>query len=185
MAAAVEEPSAASLPPADSMAAIPAVAPIAPVGEVRMEEAPRKSRRLLWMLIGGLILLGVLTYFLFSRRAPSPGAPETAPATPQPAPASTPAAALPQPTPAATPATTPAAPATAAGTPAAATPPRAPNAVDISKIVDQQLARQEAELRRQYEAQQKRLEQEIARNKAAAQSAAGEETPPASPPPGD
>ncbi len=144
------------------------VAPVAPVGEVALAEAEgeRKSRTLLYVAIAALIVFAILTFVFLNRRK----------------------AAAPPPASGATGATAPGAPVPAAGPPTAqvpaalpatqATPAPTGKPVDIKALVDQQVAAQEAQLKKQQEEKVKQLEKQMA-----AAAKAGGQPAPAAPAP--
>jgi TonB family protein len=147
-----------------------AVAAVAPVGEVRVEEGGgRRSRVLLYAAIVVLILAVVLTLFVLNRPRPAP-APQTGPGPAAQAPTGS-GAQLP-----------------AAGIPVAPTAPQASPGgvapVDMQGLVNEELAKQNEALRRKYEEQQKKLEQQLAAKEgtpappAAEPRPAPQETPP-------
>jgi TonB family protein len=137
-----------------------AVAAVAPLGTVTVEEeGGRKSRTLLYAAIAALIVIAVLTFILLSRR-------KGAAPPPPPAAATTPAQTI---APAANPA-----PVVAA---LPATPPPAAAKVDLKAMLDKQLAAKEEELRRKNEAKLKDLEKQVAAAKST--SPAGTKTVPA------
>ncbi|HYN22159.1 MAG TPA: protein kinase, partial [Thermoanaerobaculia bacterium] len=151
----------------------PAVAAVAPIGEVRVGESASRSRNVLYLAIAALVLIAIVTLFLVLRRSgQQPPAGEAS--TPRSAaPALRTAPPVPSPVPAATPA------------PAAAAP--ALSQEQIQKMIEEGTAKQEQEIRRKLDAQERRLRDEIARvqaetrkKKEAADAAAneGEPTPP-------
>jgi TonB family protein len=161
-------------PPASSPVASaepPAVAPLAPLGEVRMEEGSRPGRLLLAAAVVVLVLGALLTYFVLGRRnaaAPTGGAGGAAgggtAAGPRVAGASAGATAAGN---AGAPGGAaarggqlPANGATAAGakTPAGKT--------DVQGVVDQEVARRAEELKKKLEEQQKQLQKELDKTKA-------------------
>jgi TonB family protein len=131
---------------AEEMAPVPAVAPL---GEVRVEETGKKGRGLLYAAIGILLLVILLTFFFLNRKgggaAPPPAQPTPAAPAPGTAPGAGPAGVPPS----------------AAQTGAAAT--GAP--VDLNGLVGQELKKKQEELQKQYEAQAKALEKQIAEAK--------------------
>ncbi|HYX24338.1 MAG TPA: TonB family protein [Thermoanaerobaculia bacterium] len=132
------------------------VAPVAPVGEVAVEEeGGRKSRTFLYAAIAALIVVAILTFFFLNRRRGDvPPASPGAGATTQ-APAATPATAtVPTPPPGPQPTPVPAA-----------------NA-KIQAIVEQQLAKASEAEQKKYEQQKKDLEKQLAAAKAAGRPAA-------------
>jgi TonB family protein len=164
-AGAAPPPVAAAPEPEPLLAAAPGeeapVPAVAPLGEVRVEEGGRRSRRLLYAAIAALLLVAVLTYLYFNGRSragaagPPPPAGTAVPQKPGAPPA---AAAL------ASPATAPpAAPAKGAA---------GAGSVDLQGIVDKELAKREQELRHQYEQRQKKLEQDLALTKTGKPAAA-------------
>jgi len=151
--AAAMAPESAGEPPPAAPAAVAPVAPAA--GAVLGEEGVRRGRSLLVAAIAAaVIVLALLSYFLMARPKRS-GAPP-------PVPRGTPAGAtVPQTSaaqPAALPAPQPAAP--AAGATGGRT------KVDVSGLVEQELAKREGELRKKLDEQQKKLEKEVAAAKA-------------------
>jgi TonB family protein len=133
-----------------------AVAAVAPLGTVSVEEeGGRKSRTLLYAAIAALIVIAILTYFLMNRRKAGAPPPPTAAAT-------TPAQTV---APAANPA-----PAAAA---LPATPAPAAAKVDLKAMLDKQLAAKEEELRRKNEAKLKDLEKQVAAAKTTGQPVPG------------
>ena len=130
-----------------------AVAAVAPIGEVRVEEGTgRRSRVLLYAAIVVLILVVVFTLFVLNRPRGGAGngeapAPQTGPG---PA-AQAPAGPAPQ-----LPAQVPVAPTAPQANPGGAAP------VDMQGLVNEELAKREEELRRQYEERQKKIEQQLA-----------------------
>jgi len=154
-------------PPAGSPAPSaepPAVAPLAPLGEVRMEEGSRPGRLLLAVAVVVLVLGALLTYFVFGRRnaaAPAAGAAGTAAG---PRGAGTSAGAT-----AAGNAGAPGGTAAAGGQlPAnAAAGAKAPaGKIDVQGVVDQAVARHAEELKKKLEDQQKELQKELDKTKA-------------------
>jgi TonB family protein len=157
-------------PPASSPAPSvepPAVAPLAPLGEVRMEEGSRPGRLLLAAAVVVLVLGGLLTYFVVGRRnaaAPTGGAGGGTAAGPRVAGASA----------GATAAGNAGAPGGAAarggqlpangGTAAGAKTPA--GKVDVQGVVDQEVARRAEELKKKLEDQQKQLQKELDKTKA-------------------
>jgi TonB family protein len=143
----------------------PPVAAVAPVGEVALAEVEgeRKSRTLLYAAIAALIVIAVLTFFLLNRRKAAP--PPASGATGAPGAASSGA---PAPVPAAGPPTAQV-PATLPATQTA--PASQGKPVDIKAIVDQQVAAQEAALKKQQDEKVKQLEKQLAASKAAGQPA--------------
>jgi serine/threonine protein kinase/CheY-like chemotaxis protein len=153
-------------PPASSPAPSaepPAVAPLAPLGEVRMEEGSRPGRLLLAAAVVVLVLGALLTYFVLGRRhaaAPSAGAGTAA----GPRGAGTSAGAT---------------AAGNAGAPGGAAAPggqlpsngaagaKAPaGKIDVQGVVDQAVARHAEELKKKLEDQQKELQKELDKTKA-------------------
>jgi TonB family protein len=124
------------------------VAPVAPVGEVMVEEGGRKSRTLLYAAIAALLVVAVLTFWFLSRR--NRGETQPSPETSAQAQGATPA-----PVPAVSEASAPVGP--------QATPAPAAN---VQAIVDQKLAQQEEAMRKKLEQQQKDLEKQLAAAKA-------------------
>jgi TonB family protein len=167
---AVPVPAAAA--PFDPYPLEPAVEAVAPLGEVRVEEGERRGRTLLYAAIIAAVVAGVVLYFVFARKGPAP-APSAGGAVPG-------AAAQPAPQPTGSPVSN------SPGTPpAAGTPKATPAKLDISGMVDQELAKHESEIRKQLEDKQKRLEKELALAKAAKPApsvAAASESAPASVP---
>ena len=151
-----------ALPPQVAAApggAPPDVAPLAPLGEVRLDEGSRPSRLLLAAAAVILVVAAIATYFFVGRRhASNPGGSAGAPAATLPgakvagAPAAAAAAGGQQPATGA---------AGAAGTQPAA------GKVDVQGVVDQEVARRAEELKKKLEDQQKQLQQEIDKTKAA------------------
>jgi TonB family protein len=156
------------VPPASSAAPgaePPSVAPLAPLGEVRMEEGSRPSRMLLVAAVAVLVLGALLTYLVFGRRhaaAPIAGgstaagsrvAGTSAGATTA-GNAGAPGGA------AARGGQLPANGATAAGAQAAA------GKIDVQGVVDQEVARRAEELKKKLEEQQKQLQKELDKTKA-------------------
>jgi TonB family protein len=138
----------------------PPVAPVTPVGEVALAEVEggRKSRTLLYAAIAALIVIAILTFFFLNRRKAAPPPPAvgaTAPGAPAPVPAAGPPTAQ--------------VPATLPASQAAPAPQGKP--VDIKAIVDQQVAAQEAQLKKQQDEKVKQLEKQLAASKAAGQPA--------------
>ncbi|HTQ79539.1 MAG TPA: TonB family protein, partial [Thermoanaerobaculia bacterium] len=132
-----------------------AVEALAPVGEVRVEDGERKGRTLLYVAIVAAVILGILLYLVFGR-----GKGIGAAAPPPPAAAQSPGSAP------------PAAPGTPGGAvstnPSAPNAPNAPNTkLDISGMVDQELAKHEGEIRKQLEDKKRQLEKELALSRAA------------------
>ncbi|HEY2292981.1 MAG TPA: TonB family protein [Thermoanaerobaculia bacterium] len=157
------------------------VAPVAPVGEVALAEVEggRKSHTLLYAAIAALIVIAILTFFFLNRRKAPPAAGATAPG------ATAPGAAAP--VPAAGPPTAQV-PATLPATQAAPAPQGKP--VDIKAIVDQQVAAQEAQLKKQQDEKVKQLEKQLAASKATAPvpapaAATSEQAPPPRPAPAE
>jgi TonB family protein len=167
-------PAAASRPaPQPEAAELEPVAAVAPVGPVLVEETGKRSRALLYAAIVILLFAIAATLFLLNRRR-EPEAPGTPPAAPAGSEAASPAA-TPAPVPPVAPGTgAPKGATTGASPPAAGTLP-----VDVTGLVDAEVARKEAELRKQKEAELKALEQKLA----ASQKAAGgpAQAPPAAP----
>jgi TonB family protein len=130
-----------------------AVQAVSPLGEVVGEEGGRKSRTLLYAAIAALIVIAILTFYFLNHRkvAAPPPAGAAAPAALAPAQAANPATAQ---VPSALPITS---------TAPAAKP------VDLKAMMDQQLAAQEAELRRKNEQRVQELEKQVAAAKAAGQ----------------
>jgi TonB family protein len=153
--AASPAPAAPYAYPSVSEEPVEAVAAVAPLGTVTVEEeGGRKSRTLLYAAIAALIVIAILTYFLMNRR--KGGAPPPPPTAAAAAPAQTVA-----------PAANPAPP---VAIPAAQTPPAPAGAkVDLKAMMDQQLAAKESELRRKNEAKLKDLEKQVAAAKATGQ----------------
>jgi len=153
----------------------PSVAAVAPIGEVRVGESAPRSRNVLYLAIAALVLVAIVTFLLLLRRSgQQPPASEVA--TPQRA---APALRTVPPVASPVPATTPA--------PAGATPVPALSQEQIQKMIEEGTAKQEEEIRRKLDAQERRLRDEIARvqaearkKKEAAGAAAneGEPTPP-------
>jgi TonB family protein len=159
-------------PPASSPAPSvepPAVAPLAPLGEVRMEEGSRPGRLLLAAAVVVLVLGALLTYFVLGRRNAAAPAGGTA-AGPRVAGASAGATAAGNagaPGGAAAPGgQLPANGATAAGakTPA--------GKMDVQGVVDQAVARRAEELKKKLEEQQKQLQKDLDKAKAGKTEAA-------------
>jgi TonB family protein len=122
------------------------VAPVAPLGEVVVEEGGRKSRTFLYAAIAALVVVAVLTFwFLSRRRGDTPPSPETSTQAPGAAPVPAPAVTT----------TVPDGP--------QATPAPVSN---VQAIVDQKLAQQEEAMRKKLELQQKDLEKQLAAAKA-------------------
>jgi len=155
---------ASGLPGAST--APPEVAPLEPLGEVRMEEGSRRGRLLLAAAVVVLVLGALLMYFVFGRR--NAANPAGAPAAGQRlagAGASTAAIA----------ASTAAAPGSAAvggGKPPAtgttapgAKTPAAGGKMDVQGVVDQEVARRADELKKKLEEQQKQLQKELDKTK--------------------
>jgi TonB family protein len=148
------------------LAAAPAAAPMSGFDDA-LAEAPAGGKNLLWFGLAALAVLAVAAWFLFGRGGtpappPAPDAGSTAPAAVE-----APAPPAPEGSPAAAPA-----PADAA-TPDAA----------VSKIVDDEVKRRQDELRRQYEAEVAKKQQELAAATApATTAAAAPEAPPAAAP---
>jgi len=142
-----------------------AVAPVAPVGEVALAEVEggRKSHTLLYAAIAALIVIAILTFFFLNRRkeAAPPAAEATAPGAPAPVPAAGPPTAQ--------------VPATLPATQAAPAPQGKP--VDIKALVDQQVAAQEAQLKKQQDEKVKQLEKQLAASKGASQPASAAPAP--------
>jgi TonB family protein len=132
----------------------PPVEAVAPLGEMRVEEGERKGRTLLYAAIVAALVLGVVLYFVFGRKA-APPAPAAAPSAQAPGSPATPAM----------PATPAPLPATATGALGAVSP--RPAKLDISGMVDQEVAKHESEIRKQLEDKKKQLERELAQAKAA------------------
>jgi len=134
------------------------VAAVAPLGEVYVEETGKKGRGLLYAAIAILLLAILLTFYFLNRRS------GTAPAEPPPSGSS-------------------AAPASSSATPpagaqdAAAPQPAASPAVDVNGLVGQEISRQEQEIRKKYEAQQKELEKQIAAAEKAGKPLPGQQAP--------
>jgi TonB family protein len=125
------------------------VAPVAPLGEVVVEEGGRKSRTLLYAAIAALLVVAVLTFWFLSRRnrgetLPPSGTSTQVPGA-APAPVSAPAVIAPVP-----------------GGPQATPAP----AANVQAIVDQKLAQQEEAMRKKLDQQQKDLEKQLAAAKA-------------------
>ncbi|HEV7515687.1 MAG TPA: energy transducer TonB, partial [Thermoanaerobaculia bacterium] len=120
-----------------------------------VEEGERRGRTLLYAAIIAAVVAGVVLYFVFARGKGAAAAP--------PAGGAPGASAQPTGSPAA-PNTAPAAP--APGVPPAAGSPKAAK-LDISGMVDQEVAKHEGEIRKQLEEKKKQLEKEIALAKAA------------------
>jgi TonB family protein len=160
----------------------PPVEAVAPLGEMRSEEGERKGRSLLYAAILAAVVVGVMLYFVLAHKAhpaPSAQAPgSSVPGTPaMPATSVTPAGTLPP---------GGAAPLVAAGA-AKGTPPASAK-LDISGMVDQELAKHESEIRKQLEDKKKQLEKELALAKAAGKPAPAPATsaaPPAAEPPAE
>jgi TonB family protein len=179
-APAAAAPAAAQFPPQASppqasaapSGAPPDVAPLAPLGEVRMEEGSRPSRMLLAAVAAGLVLAALVTYFVLGRRnAANPGGAAAVPGA-----AGTSAAAVPGAKAAGGPAAAAAGAAGAAGVAGQHPPPGAAGAagaqpasgkVDVQGVVDQEVARRADELKKKLEEQQKQLQKEIDKNKTA------------------
>ncbi|HVS00332.1 MAG TPA: TonB family protein [Thermoanaerobaculia bacterium] len=164
--AATREPEPEPLPPPAMPVAPPDevyVPAVAPLGDARVEEeAPRKSRTLLYAAIAALLVLVILSFFFLNRRAPETETPAVSPAE-TPAAGNASGAVLPgAPSPTAAP----------AGTPAPAP------GVDVSALVNQKVAEQETAMRRKMEEEAKRLQKEID-----AAKAAGRPVPQATPTP--
>jgi type IV secretory pathway VirB10-like protein len=150
---------------------------VAPVGEFHVEESAPRSRGLLYAVIAALILVAVLTFFFLSRKtgqdAPPAAEPETSASSPAAVPAGT----------AALPATS----TTPAPAPAAAAAPVL-SQEDIEKMVKEGTAQLEARIRKQKEAELKKMQKELERIQAdarkraedtnAADAAEGEDPPP-------
>jgi len=141
---------AAAMAPAEVDAAMAPLTPVAPVGEVVVEEGGRKSRTFLYAAIAALIVVAILTFFFLNRRRT-----DVPPAAQVPAP---PPAAAPTPAPGPQPTPVPAA-----------------NA-KIQAIVEQQLAKASEAQQKKYEQQQKELEKQLAAAKAAGKPAPGSQT---------
>ncbi|HEY4594639.1 MAG TPA: TonB family protein, partial [Thermoanaerobaculia bacterium] len=143
------------------------VAPVAPVGEVALAEVEggRKSRTLLYAAIAALIVIAILTFFFLNRRkeAAPPAAEATAPGAPAPVPAAGPPTAQ--------------VPATLPATQAAPAPQGKP--IDIKAIVDQQVAAQEAQIKKQQDEKVKQLEKQLAASKTSGQPASAPAPAPA------
>jgi TonB family protein len=151
----------------------PPVEAVAPLGEIRHEEGERKGRSLLYAAILAAVVVGVVLYFVLARKAhPAPGAPAPSAQAPGSSVPGTPAG-IPAPGGAALPA--------AAGTAKGAPPPSAK--LDISGMVDQELAKHESEIRKQLEDKKKQLEKELALAKAAGKPAPATTSAPSSAPP--
>ncbi|HZF11202.1 MAG TPA: TonB family protein [Thermoanaerobaculia bacterium] len=161
---------------------VPDVVALAPLGEVRVEEGERRGRTLLYAAILALVVAGLVLYFVFGRRGS-----RTAPPPPAPGASTQPAGGAPG---------APLAAANPASSPNPAIPPAAPGAaaapktgkIDISGMVDQEVAKREGEIRKQLEEKKKQLEKELAQAKAAGKSTAPGATgappaPAAAPPP--
>ena len=107
----------------------PPVEAVAPLGEMRVEEGERKGRTLLYAAIIAALVVGVVLYFVFGRKAAPPAA-----------------AAAPS-------AQTPGSPVVPAPAPGATVPGAAgavspqPAKLDISGMVDQEVAKHESEIR--------------------------------------
>jgi TonB family protein len=162
-AAALAEPAGEA--PEDA-AAVPEVAAVAPLGEVRVEEGERRGRTLLYAAIVALVVVGVVLYFIFGR---GKGARAVPPA-PAPGVSAQPSGAVPAGSAAPAP---PAAPAGTAGTGATGGKP------DISGIMAQESAKYQEELnkkleqrKKEYEATAQKLQKELALAKAAGKSTA-------------
>ncbi|MFL5077622.1 MAG: protein kinase domain-containing protein, partial [Microvirga sp.] len=147
----------------------PVVAAVAPMGEVHVGESAPRSRKFLYAAIAALILGAILTWLLVLRR---PAANRTPAETPSPA---AQAPKRPAPVPAAAAAATPA--------PAAAAP--ALSQEEIEKLVKEEMARREASIRqnkeaelRKYQKELDRLQAEAKKRKQAADAAADEGDPP-------
>jgi TonB family protein len=164
--------------PAGAVAASPGseVAPLAPVGEVRVDEGGRRSRMILVAAIAALLVLAVGTFFVLNRRKTAPsGPPKPGVAGPVQAPAATPNTPG---TPGRAPAGAAAAPAGgvaagalpagAAGTAGAA---KAPSKVDVAGMVGQEVAKQAEAMKQKLEDQKKQLEKQIAQAEAGKGSA--------------
>jgi TonB family protein len=136
------------------------VAAVAPLGEVRVEETGRKGRGLLYAAIAVLLLAIVLTFFFLNRRSGTAAPPAEPPAA--------------APSQGASPGTAGTASTVPGGNPAVAPTPASPP-VDVSGLVNEEVARKEAELRKQKEEKLKQLEQQLAQKNAP--KAAPEETP--------
>jgi TonB family protein len=137
----------------------PAVAPLAPLGEVRMEDGSRPGRLLLAAAVVVLVLGALLTYFVLGRRnaaAPTAGAGVAGASAGAAAAgnAGAPGGA------AARGGQLPANGATAAG----AKPPA--GKMDVQRVVDQEVARHAEELKKKLEEQQKQLQKELDKTKA-------------------
>jgi TonB family protein len=160
-------PAPPAQPSAAPSGAPPDVAPLAPLGEVRMEEGSRRSLLLTAAAAVVLVLAGLLTYFVIGRRnAAHPGGAAPAAAVAGAKTAGGPAAAAAGTGVASTAGQQAAKDASgAAGTPAA-------GKVDVQGVVDQEVARHAEELKKKLEEQQKQLQKEIDKTKSAKTDAA-------------
>jgi TonB family protein len=163
--------------PATAMAGAPGleVAPLAPVGEVRVEEGGRQGRMILIAAIAALVVLAVLTFVFLSRRKAAPGEPPKAGVAGPVQPPARQAGIPGQPQPAGTPGG-PVSPAAAAGgakigvapgaqsttAKGALTPPK----VDVEGMVGQEVAKQAEAMKQKFEDQKKQLEKQIAQSDA-------------------
>jgi TonB family protein len=151
---------APAMQPAADLAPPAPLAPVAAVAGLPADlggEAERRGRMILVAaIVAALVVLALLSYFLLRKRgtAPPPPAPAAAAAKPAVAPVTPGPAAAPGPAPA------------PAG---AAKPVAGPNGrtkVDVSGLVNQELAKREGDLRKKFEDEQKRLELELSAAKA-------------------
>jgi TonB family protein len=163
----------AAQPPPSSAAASaepPAVVPLAPLGEVRMEEGSRPGRLLVAAAVAVLVLGALLTYFVFGRRnaaAPTGGVAGAGGGTAAgPRVAGTSAGATPAGNagaPGGTAAPGGQLPANGATAPGAKAP---AGKIDVQGVVDQAVARHAEELKKKLEDQQKELQKELDKTKA-------------------
>jgi TonB family protein len=149
---------AAPAPPAS-----PEVAPLAPIGEVRMEEGSHRGRTMLAAAVLALVVAGVAVFFVMrGRNASAPGGAAPATGTRAGGPIATGGNAAGEASPAAAGRGTPA----AAGAQGAAARPAA-GKMDVQGVVDQEVARRAEELKKKLEDQQKQLQKELDKTKSA------------------
>ncbi|HWN41321.1 MAG TPA: protein kinase, partial [Thermoanaerobaculia bacterium] len=137
----------------------PAVAALAPVGEVHVGESAPRSRNILYMVIVALIVVAALILFL---RRPASNAPGASTETPAPA-AQAPKPSAPIPVQVTAPAPTP-----VPKSPSAAAAP-ALSQEQIEQMVKEEMARREASIRRTKEAELRKYQKELERLQAEAQ----------------
>jgi serine/threonine protein kinase len=132
-------------PPAPELAPEPepALAAVAPMGEVHVGESAPRSRNLLYIMIAAAVVVAILTFLFLRRPAPSAPAEKPAPAAQAPKPAPAPVqVAAPVPT-----------PETAA----------ALSQEEIERMVAEEMARREASIRQKKEAELRKYQKELER----------------------